>query len=322
MTKTEKDVKLQQPKNQKYAGKAMTKGRYIRTQMKRNWVGYVMVAPFLIMFIAFTVVPVVLSILLSFTSFNMLQLPEWKGLDNYVQLFLADDLFITAFSNTMLFAITTGPASFILAFIVAWFINELSPRLRAFVTLIFYAPSIAGTAYLVWGIFFKGDIYGYVNGWLRKMGMISEPIVFFKDVEYIVPLCVVVAIWTSLGTTFLSNIAGLQGVDRSLYEAGAIDGVTNRWQEVWYITLPSMKPQLMFAAVMSITGSFNFGGIVTALCGSTPTDYVGYTIAHHMSEYGGVRWEMGYAAALSFLMFLLVFGVNIVINKLLAKVGQ
>ena len=322
MTKTEKDVKRQQPKNQKYAGKAMTKGRYIRSQMKKNWVGYVMVSPFLIMFIAFTVVPVVLSILLSFTSFNMLQLPEWKGLDNYVQLFLADDLFITAFSNTMLFAITTGPASFILAFIVAWFINELSPRMRAFVTLIFYAPSIAGTAYLVWGIFFKGDIYGYVNGWLLKMGMISEPIVFFKDVDYIVPLCVVVAIWTSLGTTFLSNIAGLQGVDRSLYEAAAVDGVKNRWQELWYITLPSMKPQLMFGAVMAITSSFGFGGVVTALCGFPSVDYAAHTIMHHLDDYGGQRYEVGYASAIAMILFIVMFASNILVKKALSKVGE
>lgn len=322
MTKTEKDVKRQQPKNQKYAGKAMTKGRYIRSQMKRNWVGYVMVAPFLIMFIAFTVVPVVLSILLSFTSFNMLQFPEWKGLDNYVQLFLADDLFITAFSNTMLFAITTGPASFILAFIVAWFINELSPRLRAFVTLIFYAPSIAGTAYLVWGIFFKGDIYGYVNGWLLKMGMISEPIVFFKDVDYIVPLCIVVAIWTSLGTTFLSNIAGLQGVDRSLYEAGAIDGVKNRWQEAWYITLPSMRSILLFGAVLAITGSFGFGAIVDNLCGNPSTDYVAWTLQHHLSEYMGTRFEYGYASAIAVVLFAIMMGANALVQKFLSKVGE
>jgi multiple sugar transport system permease protein len=322
MTKTEKDVKLQQPKNQKYAGKAMTKGRYIRTQMKRNWVGYVMVAPFLLMFIAFTVVPVILSILLSFTSFNMLQLPEWKGLDNYVQLFLADDLFITAFSNTMLFAITTGPASFILAFIVAWFINELSPRLRAFVTLIFYAPSIAGTAYLVWGIFFKGDIYGYVNGWLLKMGMISEPIVFFKDVDYIIPLCIVVAIWTSLGTTFLSNIAGLQGVDRSLYEAGAIDGVKNRWQEAWYITLPSMRSILLFGAVLAITGSFGFGAIVNNLCGNPSTDYVAWTLQHHLQEYMGTRFEYGYASAIAVILFAIMMGANALVQKFLSKVGE
>jgi len=310
------------PHDQEYHSKPISKGKYIAVQMKKTWKGYVMVAPFLIMFIAFTVVPVILSILLSFTSFNMLEWPEFKGLENYIQLFLADDLFITAFSNTMLFAITTGPISFILAFIVAWFINELSPRIRAFVTIIFYAPSIAGTAYLVWGIFFQGDIYGYVNGWLLRMGMITQPIVFFKDTRFIVPLCIVVALWTSLGTSFLSNIAGLQGVDRSLYEAGAIDGIKNRWQEAWYITLPSMRSILLFGAVLSITGAFGFGGIVDALCGNPSTDYVAWTLQHHLVEYMGVRFEYGYASAISVVLFAIMMGANMLVQKFLAKVGQ
>ena len=310
------------PQNQENHAKPISKGKYIAVQMKKTWKGYVMVAPFLIMFIAFTVVPVILSILLSFTSFNMLEWPEFRGVQNYVQLFLADDLFITAFSNTMLFAITTGPISFILAFIVAWFINELSPRIRAFVTIIFYAPSIAGTAYMVWGIFFQGDIYGYVNGWLLRMGLISQPIVFFKDTRFIVPLCIIVALWTSLGTSFLSNIAGLQGVDRSLYEAGAIDGVKNRWQEAWYITLPSMRSILLFGAVLSITGAFGFGGIVDALCGNPSTDYVAWTLQHHLVEYMGVRFEYGYASAISVVLFAIMMGANMLVQKFLAKVGQ
>ncbi len=305
-----------------HEGKPMTKGRYIRTQMKRTWPGYVMVAPFLLMFIAFTVVPVVLSILLSFTSFNMLEFPEWRGVRNYVQLFLADDLFITAFSNTMLFAITTGPASFILSFIVAWFINELSPRMRALVTIIFYAPSISGTAYTVFGIFFQGDIYGYVNGWLLKMGMIDTAIPFFKDTRFIVPLCIAVALWTSLGTSFLSNIAGLQGVDHTYYEAGAIDGIKNRWQEAWYITLPQMKSILLFGAVMAITSSFSFGGIVTTLCGNPSTDYVAWTLQHHLGEYMGTRFEYGYASAIAVVLFFIMMAANMLVQKFLSKVGQ
>ena len=305
-----------------YGGKPMTKGRYIRIQMKRTWQGYVMVAPFMLMFIAFTVAPVLISIALSFTSFNMLEWPEWKGLSNYIQLFLADDLFITAFANTMLFAITTGPASFILSFIVAWFINELSPRMRAFVTVIFYAPSIAGTAYLVWGIFFQGDIYGYVNGWLLKMGLINAPIDYFRDVRFIVPLCIAVALWTSLGTSFLSNIAGLQGVDHSLYEAGAIDGIKNRWQEAWYITLPSMRSILLFGAVLSITGAFGFGGIVNALCGNPSTDYVAWTLQHHLTEYMSTRFEYGYASAIAVVLFAIMMTANMLVQKFLSKVGQ
>lgn len=303
------------------ARKDMTKLEYYWAEAKQKWVGYVMVAPFLIMFIAFTVVPVVLSIVLSFTNFNMLEWPDFTFMDNYVRMILEDDLFLTAFQNTMMFAITTGPASYIISFVVAWFINELPPKVRAFVTFIFYAPSISGNAYLVWALLFQGDIYGYVNGWLFKLGLISDPIIFFKNTKYIVPLCIIVALWQSLGTGFLANIAGLQGVDRSLYEAGAIDGIKNRWQELWYITLPSMKQILLFGAVLAITGSFGFGGVVDALCGNPSTDYVAWTLTHHLGEYMGTRFEFGYASAISVVLFAIMLGANWLVQKLLSKVG-
>ena len=310
-----------QPKQQK-SRKDMTKAEYTWIQMKRTKVGYLMVAPFLVMFLAFTIVPVLLSIVLSFTDFNLLEWPQWRFLDNYIRLFLDDDLFITAFQNTMMFAVATGPVSYILSFLIAWFINELSPKMRAFVTFIFYAPSISGSAYLVWQLFFQSDMYGYVNGWLLKLGLITQPIAFFQNTTYIVPLCIIVALWTSLGMTFLSNIAGLQGVDRSLYEAGAIDGIKNRWQEAWYITLPSMKQILLFGAVLAITNSFGFGGIVTALCGFPSTDYVAWTLTHHLQEYMSTRFEFGYASAISVVLFFIMVGANLLVQKLLSKVGQ
>lgn len=304
------------------SGKNISRWEYTRREMKRKWPGYVMVAPFLIMFMAFTILPVFVSILLSFTNFNMLEMPEICFFDNYIRLFLEDDLFLTAFQNTMIFAITTGPLSYILSFLLAWFINELSPKIRALVTFIFYGPSISGSAYLVWKLIFQGDIYGLANGVLMKLGMITKPIVFFENTTYIVPLCIVVSIWTSLGTAFLSFIAGLQGVDKSLYEAGAVDGIKNRWQELWYITLPSMKSILMFGAVLAITGAFNFGGIVNNLCGNPSTDYVAWTLQHHMADYLNNRYEVGYASCISVFLFLLMFGSNILIKNALGKVGK
>ena len=247
------------------ARKDMTKAQWTWKEMKRNKVAYLMVAPYMLLFTLFTVLPVVLSIFISFTDFNMLQVPNIVWLDNYVRLFLDDDIFLIAAKNTFIFAAIVGPASYIMSLMVAWFINELSPKIRAVVTLIFYAPSIAGQVYLVWGTLFSGDSYGWVNAWLLKLGIIDTEIQFFQDAGWVMPLCIVVAIWTSLGTSFLSFIAGLQGIDKAQFEAGAVDGIKNRWQELWYITLPNMKPQLMFGAVMSITNSFGFGGVVTAL---------------------------------------------------------
>ena len=307
---------------QAVARKDMTYGQWIRKEMKRNWFAYVMIAPYVLVFTLFTVLPVLLSILISFTDFNMLQTPNIVWFDNYINLFFADDIFLIACKNTFIFACIVGPASYLMSFLVAWFINELPPKIRSIVTLVFYAPSISGQVYMIWGVLFSADSAGWANATLMEIGYINEPVAWFKDAKYVMPLCIVVALWTSLGVTFLSFIAGLQGVDRSLYEAGAVDGVKNRWQELWYITLPSMKPQLMFGAVMAITSSFGFGGVVTALCGFPSVDYAAHTIMHHLEDYGGQRFEIGYSSAIATILFLVMIGANGVVKKVLSKVGS
>ena len=303
------------------ARKDITMAQWIWKEMKRNWVAYVMVAPYMILFTIFTIAPVILSVIISFTNFNMLEMPDFVFLDNYIMLFFDDEIFLTACTNTFIFAGIVGPASYLLSFLVAWFINELPPKIRAIVTLIFYAPSISGQVYLIWGTLFAADSYGWVNATLLNLGIINEEIAFFNTEKYVMPLCIVVSLWTSLGTSFLSFIAGLQGVDRSLYEAGAVDGVKNRWQELYYITLPSMKPQLMFGAVMAITGAFGYGGIVSALCGFPSVNYCAHTIMHHLEDYGGSRYEVGYSSAIAVVLFAIMVGANGLVKKILSKVG-
>ena len=303
------------------ARKDITMAQWIWKEMKRNWVAYVMVAPYMILFTIFTIAPVILSVIISFTNFNMLEMPDFVFLDNYIMLFFDDEIFLTACTNTFIFAGIVGPASYLLSFLVAWFINELPPKIRAIVTLIFYAPSISGQVFLIWGTLFASDSYGWVNATLLNLGLIDEEIAFFKTEEYVMPLCIVVSLWTSLGTSFLSFIAGLQGVDRSLYEAGAVDGVKNRWQELYYITLPSMKPQLMFGAVMAITGAFGYGGIVSALCGFPSVNYCAHTIMHHLEDYGGSRYEVGYSSAIAVVLFAIMVGANGLVKRILSKVG-
>ncbi|MBR2721297.1 MAG: sugar ABC transporter permease [Clostridia bacterium] len=302
--------------------KDLTYREWIWKEMKRNWVAYVMIAPYVLIFTVFTIVPVVLSFVISFTDFNMLQWPNPVWLENYINLFFADDIFLIACKNTLIFAAVVGPVSYLMAFLIAWFINELSPRIRAIVTLIFYAPSIAGQVYLIWGTLFAADSHGWINATLLELGFITSPIAWFQNADYVMPLCIIVALWTSLGTSFLSFIAGLQGVDRSLYEAGAVDGVKNRWQELWYITLPSMKPQLMFGAIMAITSSFGFGGVVTALCGFPSVDYAAHTIMHHLDDYGGSRYEIGYSSAIAVVLFVIMIGANMLVKKVISKVGS
>ncbi len=304
------------------ARKDMTYREWIWKEMKRNWIAYVLILPYMIIFTMFTIVPVVLSFVISFTDFNMLQMPNIVWLENYINLFFADDVFLIACKNTFIFAAIVGPASYLMSFLVAWFINELSPRIRAIVTLIFYAPSISGQVYMIWGTLFAADSQGWVNAMLMEVGILVEPKTWFQDANWVMPLCIVVALWTSLGTSFLSFIAGLQGVDRSLYEAGAVDGVKNRWQELWYITLPSMKPQLMFGAIMAITGAFGFGGVVTALAGFPSVDYAAHTIMHHLEDYGGSRYEIGYSSTIAVVLFIVMVGANMVVKKVISKVGS
>ena len=302
--------------------KDMSRFAWTMKEVRRNWVAYLMVAPYMLIFTCFTILPVALSILLSFTDFNLLEMPNIVWFDNYVRLFLDDDIFLTAAQNTLIFAAIVGPVSYFMSLLIAWFINELSPKIRAVVTLIFYAPSISGQVYLVWKTLFSSDAYGWANAWLVQLGIISKEIAWFENADYVMPLCIVVALWTSLGTAFLSFIAGLQGIDKAQYEAGAVDGIKNRWQELWYITLPNMKPQLMFGAVMAITSSFGFGGVVTALCGFPSVDYAAHTIVHHLEDYGSQRFEIGYSSTIAVVLFIVMIGANALVKKVLSKVGS
>ncbi|HAN21473.1 MAG TPA: ABC transporter permease [Clostridiales bacterium] len=300
----------------------ISKFKWTLIEMKKNWVGYAMILPFFLLFFIFTVIPVVLSVILSFTTFNLLEWPQFIAMDNYIRLFLDDDIFLLAIKNTLIFAAITGPGSYLLSLFFAWFINELRPKIRAIVTLLFYAPSISGSIYLIWQIFFSSDQYGFVNAWGIKLNLIAKPILWFQDEKYIFGLIIAVALWTSLGTSFLAFIAGFQVVNMELYEAGAVDGVKNRWQELWFITLPSMRPQMMLGAILAITASFGFGGIIDALVGFPSPEYCAHTIMHHLGDYGGMRFEMGYASAIATLLFFMMIGANLLVTKILRKVGS
>jgi multiple sugar transport system permease protein len=281
-----------------------------------------MIVPFGVIFIVFTVLPVASSIAISLTSFNMLEMPEFTGFKNYINLFVNDDVFLIAFKNTLFFAVVTGPVSYLMCFIFAWLINGLPAKVRAFMTLVFYAPSISGNAYLIWKLIFSSDAQGYANSILSGLGISSGAILWFETKAFVLPILIVVQLWLSLGVSFLSFIAGLQNVDRSLYEAGAIDGIKNRWQELWFITLPSMKPQLLFGAVMQITTSFSVSTISTELAGFPSVEYAGHTILTHLQDYGVTRMEMGYASAIATILFFMMVITNLVIQKLIRRVGE
>lgn len=281
---------------------------------------YILILPFTLVFFTFTVLPVAVAVWYSFTDYNVLQPASFVGWENFRNLFFNDDIFLIAVKNTLILAVVTGPAGYILSFLLAWFVNELSPKLRALMTLLFYAPALSGVTY-IWTLIFSGDQFGYLNSWLIKFGLISGPIQWFTDPVYMKGAVIVVMLWSSMGVGFLAFIAGFQNVDRSLYEAGAVDGLRSRYQELWYITLPAMKGQLLFSAVMSITSSFNVGDVVSALCGFPSSNYAAHTIMNHLQDYGTVRYEMGYACAIAVVLFIVMVLSNRLVQKLLAKVG-
>ncbi len=288
---------------------------------KRSKMCYLFLAPYAILFAMFFIFPVVASIYYSFTYYNILEKPRFLGLDNYIALVLEDDIFLTSIKNTLMIAIITGPLGYIMSFLFAWLINELPRWVRSVAVIVFYAPSIAGNCYVIFSVFFRGDAYGYVNALLMNMGIIDAPILWLINPTYMLPICMLVILWMSLGTGFLSFVAGLQGIDKSQYEAGYMDGVRNRWQELWYITLPNMKPMLMFGAVMSITTAFGVCDVTMALCGYPSTDYAARTIVTHLFDYGYSRFEMGYACAIATVLFLMMILCNKAIQALLRKVG-
>lgn len=292
---------------------------------KRLWrdrVSWLMMSPFLFFYLMTVLIPILASIALSFTYFNMFHMPSFVGLDNYVRLFLEDDVFMIALGNTLLFAIVTGPLSYALCFVLAWLINDIPPKLRAFVTLVFYAPSISSTLYVVWKFIMSPDSYGLLNGFLMKMGLIDEPLLWFTDPSMALPLLMIVQLWLSLGVGFLAFIAGLQNVDRSLYECGAIDGIRNRWQELWYITFPQMKPMLLFGAVTQITAVFSTSTISMELCGFPSIDYSAHTVLLHAVDYGTVRYQMGYAAAICVVLFIIIILTYKLSTFALSRVGK
>jgi len=295
-------------------------GNSFRAWRHREGNAYAFLAPYAILFIVFIVVPVIAAVLLSFTYFDTIQFPKFIGLRNYITLLTQDDIFMKyVLPNTVEFAVIVGPGGYMLAFLLAWMLAQL-PRLpRTILALILYSPSMTSsvTMAVVWQTLFSGDQNGYLNSYLLSMGLIQEPIQWLQSPQYLMPIMIVVTLWSSMGVGFLAMLAGILDINPELYEAAAIDGMSSRWQEIFYITIPSMKPQMLFGAVMAIVGTFQAGAIGVALSGSNPTpQYAGQLIVNHIEDYGFLRYEMGYAAAISVVLLLMVLFFTRLANRL------
>ncbi|WP_245954465.1 carbohydrate ABC transporter permease [Paenibacillus flagellatus] len=294
--------------------------------MKKTWVSYLFVSPFFLLFLLFIALPTAAAIMLSFTSFNAIEPPTFIGLLNYQALFTQDLVFWQyALPNTFLFAVVVGPIGYVLSFALAWLIAQLPHRIRGVYTLAMYAPSMtAGIAMsVVWLIVFSGDRLGYLNNFLLNIGYINEPKLWTTSPQYIMKIMIVVSLWASMGVGFLAMLAGIQNVDRQLYEAGRIDGIRTRLQEIWYITIPAMKPQMLFGAVMAVVGTLKAGAISVELTGSNPSpNYAGHLMINHIDDFGFIRFEMGYASAVSVVLLVIIYLSSKLCWKLFGSKGE
>lgn len=290
---------------------------------ENNFNAYIFLAPYLILFTIFIAVPVVVAIALSMTNFNTLEFPDFVGFMNYINLLTQDEVFMQyVLPNTITYALIVGPGGYILSFLIAWALAQLTKTPRTILALIFYSPSItSGIAMnVLWRILFSGDRTGYINSWLIELGIITNPIQWLTGSDYLLAIMIVVALWSSMGVGFLAILAGILNQDQTLYEAAAIDGIKNRFQEVIYITIPSMKPQMLFAAVMSIVNAFQTGMIGVQLSGSNPTPgYAGQLVVNHIEDYGFIRYEMGYASAVSVVLLIFVYIFSKIAKRLFAE---
>ena len=301
----------------------MSKNNKIKKNFDRqDLANYLLLAPFVLLFLLFTVIPIISSVILSLFDFDMINFPSFAAFDNYRRMFVEDKNFLAVLKNTVILAVITGPLGFFLSFVLAWFLNEFKPITRTILSFMFYAPSLVGNAYFIWQVAFSNDSYGYINSLLLSLGAISEPVKWLKDASYVMPIVVIVQLWQGMGVSFLANISGLQNINDEMYEAGSIDGIRNRWQELWYITLPSMKNMLMFSAVMQIASAFSISAIPKALAGYPSVNNSVDTIVSYLVDVGNVKYELGYASAISVLLFAMMFLTRTLVSKLLNKTGK
>ena len=284
---------------------------------------FILLAPYGFLFILFIIIPVCAAIGRSFTYFNTIQPPSFLGLKNYINLFTNDSVFMQyVLPNTLMYSVFVGVGGFILSFFMAWSLAQLTKIPRTILTIIIYSPSMTGGVLLstMWSVIFSGDKRGLLNALLLRLEIIDDPVQWLQSSKYLMPIMILVALWSSMGVGFLAILSGIMNVNQELYEAAYIDGIQNRFQEVIYVTIPAIKPQLMFGAIMTVVNTFKDGGTGVILSGSNPTpDYAGQLIANHIDDYGFVRYEMGYASAVSVVLLVFIYIMSRVVSRLFSS---
>lgn len=289
----------------------MSKVKNRKLELRKDGIRtFLLLLPYGMLFLTFIAIPIVVAIGLSFTYFDVINPPTFAGLSNYITLVTQDEAFLKfVIPNTFKYALIVGPGGYVLSFLLAWMLAQIQKVPRTLLSLAIYTPSMLGNVFIgvIWRTIFSGDQSGIFNHILMSLDIIDQPIQFLLSPDYIMNIMIFVSLWSSMGIGFLAMVSGILNIDEQLYEAAYVDGMKNRFQEIIYITIPSMKPQMLFGAVMAIVNAFNMGWIGVTLSGTNPTPgLAGQLITNHIDDYGFIRYEMGYAAAVSVALLLIV----------------
>jgi len=293
------------------------------TKKRRFNDAYFFIVPYFTIFFTFVIALIVISVVLSFTYYDTINFPTWVGLKNYIDLFTTDTDFMQyALPTTIKYALIIGPGGYIISFLMAWLLSQVSYKVRTVLAIILYSPSLTSGVLMavIWKVTFSGDTRGYLNYFLLNLGFINEPIQYLQNTSMIFGIMIFVGLWSSMSVGFLAMLSGILNIDKDLYEAAYVDGMKSRWQEIFYITIPSIKPQMLFGAVMAVVGTFNAAGLASALTGAyPPPQLAGWLIVDHMNDFGFGRYEMGYASAMSVVLLMIVMIFYYVSHRLFGE---
>lgn len=281
---------------------------------------YLFIAPAIILFSVFVLIPVIASFFLSFTKYNTLSAPRWVGLDNYYQILFQDPRFWKALCNTTIYVVGVVPVGICVSLLLAVAIDR-KIKFKNFYKSIFFMPVVTSivAVSVIWKWLFAGEKYGLINHWLMKMGI--NPVDWLMSPTWTLPAIMIMSIWAGLGYNMILLLAGLQTIPRTFYETADIDGATG-WYKFWHITLPLLRPTLLFVVIMSMINSFQLFEQVYIMTSGTGEGVGGVldsalSLVAYLYERGFQRFEMGYASAIAYILFAIIFVTTLVNTKVI-----
>jgi multiple sugar transport system permease protein len=282
-----------------------SKFRQTLHEMRKQWTAYLFISPWFLLFLIFTLFSVSFSFYLSFHDWNIVEKTKtFVGLENYIQLF-QDKRFYSALWNTILFTGFGVPLGMGTSLLVALLLNTKVKMQGIFRTL-FYIPVITPlvVSAVIWKWLYQGD-YGLINFYLLKFGLIKEKLLWLSDPDLAMPALIIMGVWMGMGGSMIMYLAGLQGIPAELYDAAKVDGASG-FQQLRYLTVPLLAPTNFYVLITSVIGSFQSFAHIYIMTGGGPlrrTTVIGY----YLYEKGFRFYDMGYASAIAYVLFAMIF---------------